>query len=67
MKRDLGTLPAPLTKGVLCPTCKGTGADADKTFDLRKKGHIDRGSYVQCRTCHGNGLDPAHYFFTARI
>lgn len=55
-------LPAPLTDGHLCPDCNGTGADAKATFALRRSGQIDSRSYVGCRNCHSNGLDPAAYF-----
>lgn len=45
-----------------CTDCKGTGADPKKTADALRKGRIDRGSYIQCWTCNGNGLDPAKFF-----
>lgn len=45
-----------------CTDCNGTGADQKKTADARRKGQCDRGSYISCWTCNGNGLDPAKYF-----
>lgn len=45
-----------------CPDCRGTGADDKKTKKALKQGRIDRGSYIRCWTCNGNGLDPATYF-----
>jgi len=56
------TLPAPLTAGHLCPDCKGTGADAVKTADAYKRGHLYGGGHIRCHACNGNGLDPAAYF-----
>lgn len=52
----MGTVPAPLTSGHLCPSCKGTGADIERTKAMRGNG------YIMCRNCNGNGLDPAEYF-----
>lgn len=45
-----------------CDDCKGTGADPKKTADALRKHQIDRGSYICCWTCNGNGLDPAKFF-----
>lgn len=59
-------LPAPLTSGHLCPDCKGTGADANKTKEARRKGLADSRSFVACWTCNGNGLDPSAYFKTTK-
>lgn len=53
-----GTVPPPLTSGHLCQSCKGTGADIKKT--LQKD--VQKGSYIMCWDCNGNGLDPAAYF-----
>lgn len=50
------------TTPIYCPDCKGTGADAKKTADARRKGLLDGGAYIRCWTCNGNGLDPAAYF-----
>lgn len=50
-------IPKPLTKGHLCEDCSGTGADTKKTLAMPD---WDCG-YVMCRTCNGNGLDPAAY------
>lgn len=58
--------PAPLRSGNLCSDCNGTGADRQKTLSLRRRGSIDRGSYISCWTCNGNGLDPAAYFRWSR-
>jgi hypothetical protein len=49
-------IPAPLKDGHLCPACKGTGADIEKTRKHRGDG------YIMCVPCNGNGLDPAEYF-----
>ena len=57
-KRKRNRIPAPLTVGHLCPACEGTGADIARTLALPVGGH----SYVMCRECNGNGLDPAAYF-----
>lgn len=51
-------IPKPLTKGRLCPDCKGTGANIEKT--LAMKPHET--GYIRCWTCNGGGLDPAEYF-----
>lgn len=56
------SMPAPLTTGHLCPDCNGTGADRARTLAARRRGSCDRGSYVRCWTCNGNGLDPTAYF-----
>jgi DnaJ-class molecular chaperone len=53
-----GTIPKPLTSGHLCPSCNGTGADAEKTMHK----DVTKGSYVRCWDCNGNGLDPSAYF-----
>lgn len=45
-----------------CDDCKGTGADAAKTAAALKAGTIDRGSYIRCWMCNGNGLDPMKFF-----
>lgn len=55
-------MPAPLTSGHLCPDCNGTGADRSRTLAARRTGLCDRGSYIRCHACNGNGLDPAAYF-----
>ena len=55
-------LPPPLRTGNLCSDCNGTGADRDRTLNARRRGQADRGSYIRCWTCNGNGLDPAAYF-----
>lgn len=54
-------VPAPLTDGHLCPDCKGTGADITKT-EARDRREPSAGGYAMCRSCNGNGLDPAEYF-----
>lgn len=54
----MAKLPAPLTSGRLCPDCKGTGADIEKT--LARPDH--ESGHARCWTCQGNGLDPAAYF-----
>ena len=46
----------------LCPDCKGTGKDKGKTEAMLKAHQIDKGSYVRCWSCNGNGLDPTKYF-----
>lgn len=45
-----------------CPDCHGTGADAAKTSDARKRGHCDSRSYIRCWSCNGNGNDTAADF-----
>jgi hypothetical protein len=64
MRRGVDRLPLPLTEGVLCEACKGTGADVKKTIILRRTDALRRhdGGYVRCWTCNGGGLDPAAYF-----
>jgi DnaJ-class molecular chaperone len=54
-------IPAPLTKGVRCPDCKGTGADLAKTT-ARDRLDPHALGYIRCWTCNGNGLDPSAYF-----
>lgn len=54
-------VPKPLTKGYLCIVCKGTAADIVKTEE-RDRREPSAFGYVSCRTCNGNGLDPAEYF-----
>lgn len=49
-----------------CPDCHGTGADAKKTAEARKRGICDHASYIRCWNCNGNGNDPAEDFFTNR-
>lgn len=51
-------IPAPLTSGHLCRSCKGTGCDVEKTMQMAS---YDSG-YVMCRECNGNGLDASAYF-----
>lgn len=51
-------IPRPLTEGHLCPDCKGTGADIERTLKLAEW----ETGYVRCWSCQGGGLDPAEYF-----
>lgn len=54
----MGNIPRPLAAGRLCKTCKGTGADIERTLQM-PRGDI---GYARCWPCNGNGLDPAEYF-----
>ncbi len=54
-------IPRALTKGHLCPDCRGTGADIARTL-ARDKQHPRGTGYIVCVPCNGNGLDPAEYF-----
>lgn len=45
-----------------CGECKGTGEDKLKTEKARKSGVCDKRSYLMCRACNGNGIDPSKMF-----
>ena len=59
-------MPAALVDGNLCSDCNGTGADRAETIAARRRGSCDSRAYIRCRTCSGNGLDPAAYFRWSR-
>lgn len=49
----------------ICPDCNGTGADAKKTADARKRGQCDSRSFIRCWSCHGNGNDTSADFMAS--
>lgn len=56
-------MPPPLKEGLVCPDCKGTGANIEKT--LKRTSPIP--GYIICWSCNGNGLDPAKYFTWKKV
>lgn len=56
-QKKAGVLSNPAKK-TICPECKGTGRDAEKTKKAYKEGRVDPPAYVRCWNCQGNGWDP---------
>jgi DnaJ-class molecular chaperone len=47
----------PINQDRVCSVCNGTGIDAIKTKAYHKTSS-DKGGYIRCWNCNGNGLNP---------